>query len=145
MKENLIKELFKLSEKSFNNDEFPVGAIITYNNKIISRGYNNRNKSKITYDHAEIMAIRKANVAMSDWRLSDCEMYVTLEPCEMCKKVIAESRIRKVYFLISKNLDKLQFKGTKFMLLDREINQKYSNNFTNYEKMLSDFFVDKRW
>ena len=75
----------------------PVGAIIVKNNKIIGRGYNKKEKTKNAIMHAEIIAINNACKKNKDWRLNDCEIYVTLEPCTMCMGAIVESRIKKVY------------------------------------------------
>lgn len=144
MKEKYIKEILKLSQKSLKNDEFPVGAIIVFNNTIISRGYNNRNKSNITYDHAEIMAIKKANQKLNSWRLSDCEMYVSLEPCDMCKKIIIEARINKIYYLISRNKDKYQFKGSEFLIMENKWSNDLELSKKNYERIISNFFLNKR-
>ena len=78
--------------------ETPVGAVIVHNNKIIARGYNKREKNKCVIEHAEINAIRKASKVLGGWRLPECDMYVTLEPCPMCAGAIIQSRINNVYF-----------------------------------------------
>ena len=85
----------KLAEK---HGEVPVGAIIVYDNKIISRGYNKRKKKQLTEEHAEMEAIRKACKIIGSWRLEECDMYVTLEPCPMCAGAILQARMRKVYY-----------------------------------------------
>lgn len=89
-----IKEALKASEI----DEVPVGAIILFEGKIIARGYNKRNKSQNATAHAEHIAIEKACRKLKSWRLENCELYVTLEPCPMCAGAIIQSRIPKVYF-----------------------------------------------
>ncbi|SJZ70935.1 tRNA adenosine(34) deaminase TadA [Anaerorhabdus furcosa] len=89
-----IKEALKASEI----DEVPVGAIILFEGKIIARGYNKRNKSQNATAHAEHIAIEKACKKLKSWRLENCELYVTLEPCPMCAGAIIQSRIPKVYF-----------------------------------------------
>ena len=83
--------------KSSNND-VPVGAVIVKDGEIISEACNEREKNNDTTAHAEIIAIRKAGEKLKNWRLSDCEMYVTLEPCPMCAGAIIQSRVSKVYF-----------------------------------------------
>ena len=74
----------------------PIGCVIVHENKIIARGYNRRNTDKSTLAHAEIMAIKKASRVIGDWRLEDCTMYITLEPCQMCAGAIVQARIPKV-------------------------------------------------
>ncbi|HHW67732.1 MAG: tRNA(adenine34) deaminase [Epulopiscium sp.] len=93
-----MKEALLLAKKAFQLDEVPIGAIITYNNQIIGRGYNQRNTKKNPLSHAEIQAIEEAAVYLGDWRLEGCTMYVTLEPCPMCAGAIVQARMDKVVF-----------------------------------------------
>ena len=97
----LYDRLFELANESLKNNEFPVSAII-YDDKfnIIGEGYNCRNKTNVTTDHAEIIAIQKANSTIKSWRLENYNMIVTLEPCDMCLETIKESRISNVYFIL---------------------------------------------
>ena len=92
-----MKEAFGQAKKAKKIGEVPIGCVITYKDKIISRGYNKRILENSVLSHAEINAIKKANKKIGDWRLDDCEMYVTLEPCQMCSGAIIQSRIKKVY------------------------------------------------
>lgn len=78
----------------------PIGAVIVKDNKIISTAYNKREKSQIATHHAEILAIEKACKKLKSWRLDDCELYVTLEPCPMCSGAIINARIKKVYYAV---------------------------------------------
>ena len=94
--EKYMREALKQAEKALKLGEVPIGCVIVYQGKIIGRGYNRRITDKTALAHAEITAIRKANRVVGDWRLDDCEMYVTLEPCQMCAGAIVQSRIRKV-------------------------------------------------
>lgn len=89
--------------KAYRKKEIPVAAIVVRNGKIISKSYNKRNITNNPLHHAEIICLVKASKKLKTWKLSDCDMYVTLEPCPMCKSVINESRIRNVYFLSSKS------------------------------------------
>lgn len=89
--------------KAYRKNEIPVAAIVVRNGKIISKSYNKRNLTNNPLHHAEIICLVKASKKLKTWKLSDCDMYVTLEPCPMCKSVINESRIRNVYFLSSKS------------------------------------------
>ena len=86
----------KQAKKAAAIDEVPIGCIIVYNDKIIARGYNKRNSKKNTLFHAEIEAINKASKKIGDWRLEDCTMYVTLEPCPMCAGAIVQARMKRV-------------------------------------------------
>ena len=94
--EKYMREALKLAKKAAGIDEVPIGCVIVHENKIIARGYNRRNMDKSTLAHAEIMAIKKASRVIGDWRLEDCTMYITLEPCQMCAGAIVQARIPKV-------------------------------------------------
>lgn len=91
-----MKEALKQAKKASSLEETPIGCVIVHKGKIISRGYNRRNTDHTTLGHAEINAIRKASKALNDWRLEDCTMYVTLEPCQMCAGAIVQARIPRV-------------------------------------------------
>ncbi len=95
--EKYMKEAIKEAKKAYIEGEIPVGAIIVRNNKIIARAYNQKEGKLDTTKHAEILAIQKASKKLKAWRLTDCEMYVTLEPCSMCAGALIQSRIKKVY------------------------------------------------
>lgn len=94
--ERYMKEAIKQAKKAYALDEVPIGCVIVQDNKIIARGYNRRNTDKNALAHAEISAIKKASKKTGDWRLEDCTMYVTLEPCQMCAGAIVQSRMKKV-------------------------------------------------
>jgi tRNA(adenine34) deaminase len=94
--EKYMKEALKQAKKAYQIGEVPIGCVIVYQDKIIGRGYNKRNTKKTTLAHAELIAIEKASKYMGDWRLEDCIMYVTLEPCQMCSGAIIQARIKKV-------------------------------------------------
>lgn len=85
------------AEKAYERGEVPIGAVIVKDNKIIARGYNKREETQDVTMHAEIIAIKKACEKIGSWRLSECEMYVTLEPCMMCMGAILQSRIAKLH------------------------------------------------
>lgn len=94
--EKYMKEAVKQAKKAYAIGEVPIGCVIVYEDKIIGRGYNRRTIDKNTIAHAEMLAIKKASKKMDDWRLEDCTMYVTLEPCQMCSGAIVQSRMKKV-------------------------------------------------
>lgn len=96
--EKYMKEAINEAKKAYKLNEVPIGAIIVYDNKIIGKGYNMRNSLKNSLAHAEIMAINEASNYIKDWRLENCEMYITLEPCPMCSGAILQARIPKIVF-----------------------------------------------
>lgn len=94
--EKFMKQAIKQAKKAYAIGEVPIGCVIVHDGKVIGRGYNRRTIDKNTLAHAEIQAIRKACKKMNDWRLEECTMYVTLEPCQMCSGAIVQSRMTKV-------------------------------------------------
>lgn len=94
--ETFMKEALKQARKAAKLEEVPIGCVITYQDRIIARGYNRRNTDKSTLAHAEIAAIKKASKVIGDWRLEECTLYVTLEPCQMCAGAIVQARIPRV-------------------------------------------------
>ena len=98
MYEYYMKIAIKEANKAFKNNEVPVGAVIVKNNKIIAKAYNRREKTKNVINHAEIIAVTKACKKTKNWRLDDCEIYITMEPCMMCSGAIQQSRIKKIIY-----------------------------------------------
>ena len=94
--EKYMKEALKQARKAGKIGEVPIGCVIVRDGKIIARGYNRRNTDKTTLAHAELAAIKKASKAVGDWRLEDCTLYVTLEPCQMCAGAIVQARMKRV-------------------------------------------------
>ena len=94
--ERYMREAMKQARKAYELGEVPIGCVIVHEGKIIGRGYNRRNTDKNTLAHAEITAIKKASKVIGDWRLEECTLYVTLEPCQMCAGAIVQARIPKV-------------------------------------------------
>ena len=145
--ERYMKAAIKQAKKAENIDEVPIGCAIVYHGKIIARGYNRRNIDKNTLSHAELNAIKKASKRLGDWRLDDCEMYVTLEPCQMCAGAIVQSRIKKVY--IGSMNPKAGSAGSVINLLQvKEFNHQVEieSGILQEEcsEMLSDFFKNLR-
>lgn len=93
-----IKKALIEAQKAYDINEVPVGCVIVYQDKIIARGYNQRETKQNSLAHAEIIAIKKACKKLGTWRLEDCTMYITLEPCAMCSGAIIQSRIPKVIY-----------------------------------------------
>lgn len=96
VQEKYMKEALRQAKKASALGEVPIGCVIVHEGKIIGRGYNRRNTNKNTLAHAEITAINKASKKIGDWRLEDCTLYVTLEPCQMCAGAIVQARIPEV-------------------------------------------------
>ena len=92
--EKYMKAAIREAKKAYALEEVPIGCVIVQNEKIIARGYNRRNTEGNTLAHAELSAIKKASKKTGDWRLEDCTMYVTLEPCQMCAGAIVQSRMK---------------------------------------------------
>lgn len=96
--EYYMKEALKQANKAWKTDEVPIGCVIVKNGKIIARGYNRREKTQKSTAHAEMIAIERACKQVGSWRLENCDLYVTLEPCPMCAGAILQSRIRTVIY-----------------------------------------------
>ena len=127
-KQKFMKEALKEAKKAFDKLEVPVGAIIVKDGKIISRAHNLKETKLDTTNHAEILAIQKASKKLETWRLNDCEMYVTLEPCSMCAGALINCRIKKVY--IGTSDEKTGAVGSVFNLF----NDYTFNHKVEYEK-----------
>lgn len=97
-KEKYMHVAIKYATKAYNKGEIPVGAVIVRNNKILAKTYNKKEKYNNAVCHAEILAIIKACKKLKKWRLDDCDIYITMEPCMMCMGAIKESRIKNIYY-----------------------------------------------
>lgn len=98
MADKFMKAALRCAQKGLEEDEVPIGAVVVCDGKIISRGHNRRTKKQIATAHAEVEAIEKACKKLKSWRIPECELYVTLEPCPMCMGAMLNARIKKVYF-----------------------------------------------
>ena len=139
MRESYVKKIYDLAKKSYDIDEIPVGAIIVKNGEIISEGINSREKMNSVVGHAEINAIEEACKVIGDWRLDECEMYVTLLPCMMCSGAILESRIKKVYYLCYRT--NVCFDTAGYINVEKISNSEYEEKYLNLLKL---FFENKR-
>lgn len=145
--EKYMKAAIKEAKKAYALDEVPIGCVIVQNGKIIARGYNRRNTDKNTLAHAELAAIKKASKKTGDWRLEDCTMYVTLEPCQMCAGAIVQSRLQRV--VIGSMNKKAGCAGSVLNLLQmKEFNHQVERTVGVMEEecssMLSAFFKELR-
>lgn len=147
MNRKFLDLAFKYAEKAYKNNEVPIGAVIVKNNEVIGYGYNQKEKKNSVLEHAEIMAIRKASKRLNNWRLDDCDIYVTLDPCPMCASAIKQSRIKNIYSALS-NLDKENEKVVVDILKKDKTNPEV-NLISNIEpdkskNILNSFFNIKR-
>lgn len=143
MEEKFMKMALKEAKKAYDKLEIPVGAIIVKDGKVIAKAHNLKETKCDTTKHAEILAIQKASKKLESWRLLDCEMYVTLEPCSMCAGAIINARIKKLY--IGTLDSKTGAAGSVLNLFeDYPFNHKVEIEKqimqTECEKMLKDFF-----
>lgn len=142
MNDMIYNKLLKLSLKASCKGEVPVAAVLVYNNKIVASAYNKRNSSNCVFDHAEIICIRNFARKYGDWRLNNCSLYVTIEPCDMCKLFIKESRIKNVYYMFSKLNFKKQYSCCDFSLIEKDsFNSVY---FDKYKNILDLFWKNRR-
>ncbi len=133
-----VKILIKLANKSLKYNDIPVGAIVLKDNEIVGKGYNNRYRAKKVTGHAEINAILAAEKKLNDHRLNGCVLISTLMPCPMCREVIKESRIDKVYYILSRpDSENLKIKGyEKLDNIELELVKKYKEDFLNFFKKM---------
>lgn len=145
--EKYMKEAIKQAKKAAAIGDVPIGCVIVYEDKIIARAYNKRNKNKTTLAHAELLAIAKASKKIGDWRLEGCTMYITLEPCQMCAGAIVQARIPRV--VIGSRNPKAGCAGSILNLLQvKEFNHQVELTEGILEEecsgMISDFFRELR-
>lgn len=145
--EKFMKAALKEAKKAYTIDEVPIGCVIVQDERIIARGYNRRNIDKNTLAHAELTAIRKASKKTGDWRLEDCTMYITLEPCQMCAGAIVQSRMKKV--VIGAMNPKAGCAGSVLNLLqmsqfNHQVEIIYGVLEEECSSILSDFFAELR-
>ena len=147
MNRKFLDLAFKYAEKAYKNNEVPIGAVIVKDNEVIGYGYNQKEKKNSVLEHAEIIAIRMASKKLNNWRLDDCDIYITLDPCPMCASAIKQSRIKNIYSALS-NLDE-ENKKVVVDILKRDKTNPEVKLITNIEpdkskKILNSFFNIKR-
>lgn len=142
-----MKEALKEAKKAYDNGEIPIGAIIVKDGKIIARAHNQKEEKNDATKHAEIIAIQKASKKVQGWRLENCEMYVTLEPCMMCAGAIVQARLKKVY--IGAMDEKMGYCGSVINLLqynkyDYHVESESGILSDECSKIVKDFFAELR-
>ncbi len=146
MKEEYIKVALAEAKTASRLNEVPVGAVIVKDNKIIAKAHNLKKSTNNIMNHAEIIAIMEASEYLKDWRLNDCDMYVTLEPCPMCAGVISQSRIKNIYIGTTSNIkSNLNIINSIFQNKDyyHQVNVQILDN-KECSQILTDFFENKR-
>lgn len=138
MEDKYFDKLMKLSAKAMKKNEVPVSALIIQNQKIIASAYNKRHNKNSILNHAEIIAITKASHKLKRWHLNDCDLYVTLKPCNMCESIIKQARINNVYYLLDKLETKKEYNKTNFIKTNVRMQEK------EYHKFLKEFFQNQR-
>ena len=146
MKDNFINVALEEAKIAYNLNEVPVGAVIVKDNEIIAKSHNLKRSTNNIMNHAEIISIIEASNYIGDWRLNDCEMYITLEPCPMCAGAIVQSRIKKIFIGTESNI-----KNNKDIIksilqnseADHRVEIEYLNN-NSCSNILTDFFSNKR-
>ena len=136
MDDKFLNEALKEARKAYKKDEIPVGCVIVYDGSIVARGHNLRESKQSSLMHAEIMAVDRACKHFNSWRLDDCVMYVTLEPCMMCMGAIIESRIKKVVYGAKNNSEQMYVCVKNIDLIHA--------NSKECSDILTDFFKNKR-
>ena len=138
MNTEIFNILMENTNKSLENNDVPVGAVIVKDGKVLAFGYNTREKDQNVLGHAEINAILEAQKILNNWNLSGCDLYVTLVPCSMFLEIIKQSRIDNIYYLLDKPASKKEFYKTKMQKIN---DASYENK---YADILSDFFKKLR-
>lgn len=137
MDTEIFNILMENANKSLENNDVPVGAVIVKDGKVLAFGYNTREKDQNVLGHAEINTILEAQRFLNNWNLSGCDMYVTLVPCSMCLEIIKQSRIDNIYYLLDKPASKKEFYKTKMQKInDANYENKYADILSYFFKKL---------
>lgn len=137
MDSEIFNILMENTNKSLENNDVPVGAVIVKDGKVLAFGYNTREKDQNVLGHAEINTILEAQRFLNNWNLSGCDMYVTLVPCSMCLEIIKQSRIDNIYYLLDKPASKKEFYKTKMQKInDANYENKYADILSYFFKKL---------
>lgn len=136
MNELYFERLLELSNKASKEGEVPVSALLVCKNEIVAEAHNCRHRSNNVFEHAEIIVISDYAKRINTWHLNDCELYVTMEPCDMCKQFIMESRIKSVYYMLPRLKYKKNYYKTEFLFVQISDNivNKYKNIVKNFWK-----------
>ena len=142
--EHFMNMAIMQAEKAGEKGDVPIGCVIVKDNKIIARGYNKREKKKNSIAHAEIVAINKACKKLRTWKLQDCEIYVTMQPCLMCAGAIINSRIKKLYYGLSDDKPTSTTSYFNENSLNHKVEIESGLLADECKKLLQDFFINLR-
>lgn len=131
----IVNKMKMMNKKAIKNGDIPVSCVIAKEGKIISSAYNKKYKNNNPFDHAEILAIKKACKKLNTTNLMECELYVSLYPCMMCQSAITEARIKKVYYILEKN---------KEINNTTQYEQTFAKETRYFNTQIKQFFKDKR-
>ncbi len=146
-RKKFFDKAFEEATKAKKKGEIPVGAVIVKDGKIIAKAHNLKEKNKCSLYHAELIAIMKASKKLGNWRLIDCDMYVTLEPCEMCAAAIKQARIGNIFSALSNDDKKIHNNILNILKVDKSNSQVNLYNDLYIEQgreILKDFFISTR-
>ncbi len=130
--------------KAYKKNEVPVGCVIVKNNKIIAKAHNLKEKKQTVTAHAELIAINKATKKLHNWRLNDCVMYVTLQPCPMCSSAIKQSRIKKIYYSLDNDSNYLSEQILSKTDINKKVLIEHNQQEIKYQQIIKNFFKNKR-
>ncbi len=144
MKQKYIDIAIEESLKALKKNEVPVGCVIVKNDTILAKTHNLKEKNMTVTSHAELLAINEASQKLNNWRLIDCEMYITLKPCPMCSSAIKQSRIKKIYYILDNDWNSI----SDNILENTDINQKVVvekvTEQQKYQQIIQTFFKNQR-
>ena len=144
MKQKYIDIAIEESLKALKKNEVPVGCVIVKNDTILAKTHNLKEKNMTVTSHAELLAINEASQKLNNWRLIDCEMYITLKPCPMCSSAIKQSRIKKIYYILDNDWNSI----SDNILENTDINQKVVvekvTEQQKYQQIIQTFFKKQR-
>lgn len=144
MKEKFMQIAIKEAKIALLENEVPVGCVIVKNNKVISKAHNTKNNTNNCINHAEMIAITKASIVLNNWRLNDCDIYITLFPCPMCASAIHQSRIKKIYYCEFNQNIKIKSIVEKILESDNINPSNLIEKLDNSSEFLKNFFKEKR-
>lgn len=144
MKQKYMNLAIKEAKKAFKLNEVPIGCVIVKDDKILAKAHNLKERKRSVLNHAELIAIHKASKKLKNWRLNECEMYITLKPCPMCSSAIKQSRIKKIYYGVDNKNNNIsdaildQSDINKNVIVEEKIFEK------ECKKIIQEFFKNKR-
>lgn len=144
MKEEYMKIALIEAKKAFEKGEIPIGCVIVKNNKIIAKTHNIKERKKCSLYHAELLAIKIASKKIKNWRLNECEMYITMEPCPMCSSAIKQSRIKKIYYGISNENNSISRKILQYNDINEKVEIESEILAEDCKQLVQKFFQNKR-